>query len=158
MFEAYQAGLSALKEAQKDNSIEKVEAVVDDMQEVMDMQNEIAQAISSPVKGMEDVDENELEKELQDLLKDDDTDDLISQLEKLNVAGKFSDCLRRMIVLVPKVIQYFGYESVLLFGHCSLSFSSAGNEPTFKHTTASSDAIRKKQTAPQFSAKFGTLN
>lgn len=75
-----------MKKAQEDTSLEKIEGIVDDMQEAVDVQAEIAGIISSPLKGTED-DNEALEKELTDLLEDDVTTDLISELEKLHVVG-----------------------------------------------------------------------
>ncbi|OQV13465.1 putative Charged multivesicular body protein 7 [Hypsibius exemplaris] len=87
VFETYKAGLSALKKTQQDTSLEKIESIVDDIQEAVDIQNEIDEALRSPLRGSgDDVDEDELDRELKDLLEDDATGNLIAELESLKVA------------------------------------------------------------------------
>jgi hypothetical protein len=68
--------------------LEKIEGIVDDLHEAVDLHNEISEAIGSPLRGAADeVDEDELEQELKDLLEDDVTGNLITELQNLKVAG-----------------------------------------------------------------------
>ncbi|XP_055334678.1 charged multivesicular body protein 7-like [Paramacrobiotus metropolitanus] len=85
--EAYKAGLSALKKTQQDTSLEQIEGIVDEIQEAQEIQEEINQAISSPLRATLDAEDEELEKELNDLLNDGETEKLIDELEKLKVHG-----------------------------------------------------------------------
>ncbi|NWS77455.1 CHMP7 protein, partial [Crotophaga sulcirostris] len=70
VFNAYQAGVGALKLSMKDVTVEKAENLVDQIQELCDTQDEVAQTLAGVgVNGLE-VDTEELEKELDSLLQD----------------------------------------------------------------------------------------
>ncbi|XP_006263970.2 charged multivesicular body protein 7 isoform X2 [Alligator mississippiensis] len=70
VFNAYQAGVGALKLSMKDVTVEKAENLVDQIQELCDTQDEVAQTLAGVgINGLE-VDTEELEKELDSLLVD----------------------------------------------------------------------------------------
>lgn len=70
VFNAYQAGVGALKLSMKDVTVEKAENLVDQIQELCDTQDEVAQTLAGAgVNGLE-MDSEELEKELDSLLQD----------------------------------------------------------------------------------------
>uniref|UniRef100_A0A8C3Q1B0 Charged multivesicular body protein 7 n=1 Tax=Chrysolophus pictus TaxID=9089 RepID=A0A8C3Q1B0_CHRPC len=70
VFNAYQAGVGALKLSMKDVTVEKAENLVDQIQELCDTQDEVAQTLAGAgVNGLE-MDSEDLEKELDSLLQD----------------------------------------------------------------------------------------
>ncbi|XP_014816409.1 PREDICTED: charged multivesicular body protein 7 isoform X2 [Calidris pugnax] len=70
VFNAYQAGVGALKLSMKDVTVEKAENLVDQIQELCDTQDEVAQTLAGVgINGLE-MDTEELEKELDSLLQD----------------------------------------------------------------------------------------
>uniref|UniRef100_A0A8D0H7M8 Charged multivesicular body protein 7 n=1 Tax=Sphenodon punctatus TaxID=8508 RepID=A0A8D0H7M8_SPHPU len=70
VFNAYQAGVGALKLSMKDVTVEKAENLVDQIQELCDTQDEVAQTLAGvSINGLE-ADTEELEKELDSLLLD----------------------------------------------------------------------------------------
>ena len=107
MFEAYKAGLSALKKSQKDTSLEMVEGIVDEMQEAADAQQEISEAMGAPLRGAaDDVDEDELERELKDLLEDTTEESLAAKLGNMKVQGiqaVFVEALTALIHTIQSV-------------------------------------------------------
>ncbi|NWS64255.1 CHMP7 protein, partial [Chunga burmeisteri] len=71
VFNAYQAGVGALKLSMKDVTVEKAENLVDQIQELCDTQDEVAQTLAGVgVNGLAEMDTEELEKELDSLLQD----------------------------------------------------------------------------------------
>uniref|UniRef100_G3SXH9 Charged multivesicular body protein 7 n=1 Tax=Loxodonta africana TaxID=9785 RepID=G3SXH9_LOXAF len=71
VFNAYQAGVGALKLSMKDVTVEKAESLVDQIQELCDTQDEVSQTLAGGVtNGPRDFDSEELEKELDVLLQD----------------------------------------------------------------------------------------
>ncbi|XP_043392201.1 charged multivesicular body protein 7 isoform X5 [Chelonia mydas] len=71
VFNAYQAGVGALKLSMKDVTVEKAENLVDQIQELCDTQDEVVQALAGmSINGLAEVDSEELEKELDSLLRD----------------------------------------------------------------------------------------
>ncbi|XP_075457604.1 charged multivesicular body protein 7 isoform X2 [Ascaphus truei] len=66
---AYQAGVSALRVALKDVSLEKAESLVDQIQEFCDLQDDIGQTLSGVTTNEPDLDSVELERELNDILQ-----------------------------------------------------------------------------------------
>ncbi|NXQ01911.1 CHMP7 protein, partial [Vidua macroura] len=76
VFNAYQAGVGALKLSMKDVTVERAENIVDQIQELCDTQDEVAQTLAGVgINGLE-VDSEELEKELDSLLQDSSKDSL----------------------------------------------------------------------------------
>ncbi|KAM4883543.1 charged multivesicular body protein 7 isoform 2-T4 [Sylvia borin] len=76
VFNAYQAGVGALKLSMKDVTVERAENLVDQIQELCDTQDEVAQTLAGVgINGLE-VDSEELEKELDSLLQDSSKDSL----------------------------------------------------------------------------------
>ncbi|XP_024909669.1 charged multivesicular body protein 7 [Cynoglossus semilaevis] len=73
VIQAYQAGVSALKVALKDVTVERAENLVDQIQELCDTQDEVNQTLSSGVSGT-DVDMDDLEDELNSLLEESNPD------------------------------------------------------------------------------------
>ncbi|XP_061448547.1 charged multivesicular body protein 7 isoform X1 [Rhineura floridana] len=74
VFNAYQAGVGALKLSMKDVTVEKAENLVDQIQELCDTQDEVAQTLAGVgINGLE-ADTEELEKELDNLLLDSSKD------------------------------------------------------------------------------------
>ncbi|NXN36237.1 CHMP7 protein, partial [Rhinoptilus africanus] len=70
VFNAYQAGVGALKLSMKDVTVEKAENLVDQIQELCDTQDEVSQTLAGMgINGLE-TDTEELEKELDSLLQD----------------------------------------------------------------------------------------
>ncbi|XP_044516745.1 charged multivesicular body protein 7 [Gracilinanus agilis] len=70
VFNAYQAGVGALKLSMKDITVEKAESLVDQIQELCDTQDEVSQTLAGMgINGL-DSDSEELEKELDILLQD----------------------------------------------------------------------------------------
>ncbi|XP_043840896.1 charged multivesicular body protein 7 [Dromiciops gliroides] len=70
VFNAYQAGVGALKLSMKDITVEKAESLVDQIQELCDTQDEVSQTLAGVgINGL-DSDSEELEKELDSLLQD----------------------------------------------------------------------------------------
>ncbi|XP_064128760.1 charged multivesicular body protein 7 isoform X3 [Loxodonta africana] len=70
VFNAYQAGVGALKLSMKDVTVEKAESLVDQIQELCDTQDEVSQTLAGGVTNGLDFDSEELEKELDVLLQD----------------------------------------------------------------------------------------
>ncbi|XP_006140727.1 charged multivesicular body protein 7 isoform X1 [Tupaia chinensis] len=70
VFNAYQAGVGALKLSMKDVTVEKAESLVDQIQELCDTQDEVSQTLAGGVTNGLDFDSEELEKELDFLLQD----------------------------------------------------------------------------------------
>ncbi|XP_061871876.1 charged multivesicular body protein 7 isoform X1 [Colius striatus] len=71
VFNAYQAGVGALKLSMKDVTVEKAENLVDQIQELCDTQDEVAQTLAGVgISGLAEMDTEELEKELDSLLQD----------------------------------------------------------------------------------------
>ncbi|ELK24058.1 Charged multivesicular body protein 7 [Myotis davidii] len=70
VFNAYQAGVGALKLSMKDVTVEKAESLVDQIQELCDTQDEVSQTLAGGVTNGLDFDNEELEKELDILLQD----------------------------------------------------------------------------------------
>ncbi|XP_053319042.1 charged multivesicular body protein 7 [Spea bombifrons] len=66
---AYEVGVSALRLAMKDVSQEKAESLVDQIQEFCDLQDDINQTLSGAVISDTDIDVEDLERELDDILK-----------------------------------------------------------------------------------------
>ncbi|NP_001015735.1 charged multivesicular body protein 7 [Xenopus tropicalis] len=64
---AYQMGVSALKLALKDVTMEKAESIVDQIQEYCDLQDDLSQTLASVSDA--DIDSEDLEKELNDILQ-----------------------------------------------------------------------------------------
>uniref|UniRef100_U3JG04 Charged multivesicular body protein 7 n=2 Tax=Ficedula albicollis TaxID=59894 RepID=U3JG04_FICAL len=77
VFNAYQAGVGALKLSMKDVTVERAENLVDQIQELCDTQDEVAQTLAGVgVNGLAELDSEELEKELDSLLQDSSKDSL----------------------------------------------------------------------------------
>ncbi|XP_067326764.1 charged multivesicular body protein 7 isoform X1 [Anolis sagrei] len=76
VFNAYQAGVGALKLSMKDVTVEKAENLVDQIQELCDTQDEVAQTLAGVGLNGSEADSEELEKELDSLLLDFSKDDL----------------------------------------------------------------------------------
>ncbi|NWZ85525.1 charged multivesicular body protein 7 isoform X3 [Poecile atricapillus] len=75
VFNAYQAGVGALKLSMKDVTVERAENLVDQIQELCDTQDEVAQTLAGVgINGLAEVDSEELEKELDSLLQDSSKD------------------------------------------------------------------------------------
>uniref|UniRef100_F7FF97 Charged multivesicular body protein 7 n=2 Tax=Ornithorhynchus anatinus TaxID=9258 RepID=F7FF97_ORNAN len=73
VFNAYQAGVGALKLSMRDVTVEKAESLVDQIQELCDTQDEVVQTLAGVgINGL-DTDSEELEKELDILLLQDAT-------------------------------------------------------------------------------------
>lgn len=70
VFNAYQAGVGALRLSMKDVTVEKAESLVDQIQELCDTQDEVSQTLAGGVANGLDFDSEELEKELDILLQD----------------------------------------------------------------------------------------
>ncbi|KAK2503755.1 hypothetical protein MC885_004833 [Smutsia gigantea] len=76
VFNAYQAGVGALRLSMKDVTVEKAESLVDQIQELCDTQDEVSQVLAGGVANglgrlfFPDFDSEELEKELDILLQD----------------------------------------------------------------------------------------
>ncbi|XP_069800949.1 charged multivesicular body protein 7 isoform X2 [Dendropsophus ebraccatus] len=71
---AYQIGVSALRSAMKDVSVEKTESLVEQIQEFCDLQDDVNQTLSGVGIGELDVDTDELERELDEILQQEETD------------------------------------------------------------------------------------
>ncbi|XP_072255912.1 charged multivesicular body protein 7 [Pyxicephalus adspersus] len=71
---AYQMGVTALRTTLKDVSVEKTESLVDQIQEFCDLQDDISQSLAGAVPGDIDVDTDDLEKELNELLQENEVD------------------------------------------------------------------------------------
>ncbi|XP_018578513.1 charged multivesicular body protein 4c, partial [Anoplophora glabripennis] len=67
----------ALKTAHKDLDVDNVHDIMDDIAEQHDLANEISNAISNPVGFADDLDEEELEKELEELEQEGLEEDLL---------------------------------------------------------------------------------
>ncbi|XP_041346563.1 charged multivesicular body protein 7 isoform X1 [Pyrgilauda ruficollis] len=77
VFNAYQAGVGALKLSMKDVTVERAENLVDQIQELCDTQDEVAQTLAGVgINGLAEMDSEELEKELDSLLQDSSKDSL----------------------------------------------------------------------------------
>ncbi|KAJ7305177.1 hypothetical protein JRQ81_011083 [Phrynocephalus forsythii] len=76
VFNAYQAGVGALKLSMKDVTVEKAENLVDQIQELCDTQDEVAQTLAGVGINGSEADSEELEKELDNLLLDSSKDHL----------------------------------------------------------------------------------
>ncbi|NXW22884.1 CHMP7 protein, partial [Circaetus pectoralis] len=71
VFNAYQAGVGALKLSGGGVTVEKAENLVDQIQELCDTQDEVAQTLAGVgINGLAEMDTEELEKELDSLLQD----------------------------------------------------------------------------------------
>uniref|UniRef100_K7GIA6 Charged multivesicular body protein 7 n=1 Tax=Pelodiscus sinensis TaxID=13735 RepID=K7GIA6_PELSI len=70
VFNAYQAGVGALKLSMKDVTVEKAENLVDQIQELCDTQGDVVQALAGMAINDLEVDTEELERELDSLLQD----------------------------------------------------------------------------------------
>ncbi|XP_072702476.1 charged multivesicular body protein 7 isoform X1 [Ciconia boyciana] len=71
VFNAYQAGVGALKLSMKDVAVEKAENLVDQIPELCDTQDEVAQTLAGVgINGLAEMDTEELEKELDSLFQD----------------------------------------------------------------------------------------
>ncbi|XP_075063173.1 charged multivesicular body protein 7 [Mixophyes fleayi] len=71
---AYQMGVSALRSALKDVSLEKTESLVEQIQEFCDLQDDISQTLAGAGSGDLDVDTDELEEELNEILQKEEMD------------------------------------------------------------------------------------
>ncbi|KAM3926703.1 charged multivesicular body protein 7 isoform 2-T4 [Leptodactylus fuscus] len=71
---AYQVGVSALRSAMKDVNLEKTESLVDQIQEFCDLQDDINQTLAGVGTSNLDVDTDELERELNEILKEETVD------------------------------------------------------------------------------------
>ncbi|XP_062366526.1 charged multivesicular body protein 7 isoform X1 [Cinclus cinclus] len=77
VFNAYQAGVGALKLSMKDVTVERAENLVDQIQELCDTQDEVAQTLAGVgINGLAEMDSEELEKELDSLLQDSSKDSM----------------------------------------------------------------------------------
>ncbi|KAM6996451.1 charged multivesicular body protein 7 isoform 1-T1 [Passerculus sandwichensis] len=77
VFNAYQAGVGALKLSMRDVSVERAENLVDQIQELCDTQDEVAQTLAGVgINGLAEMDSEELEQELDSLLQDSSKDSL----------------------------------------------------------------------------------
>ncbi|XP_041442996.1 charged multivesicular body protein 7-like [Xenopus laevis] len=63
-------GVSALKQALKDVTLEKAESIVDQIQEYCDLQDDLSQTLSSVTDA--DVDSDDLERELNEILQNEE--------------------------------------------------------------------------------------
>lgn len=77
VIETYKLGAKALKEIYEDNglTVEKVDDVISDVQDVIDDHDEIQNIVGAVNISNVNVDELELEQELQDLMNDDHRND-----------------------------------------------------------------------------------
>ncbi|XP_063304511.1 charged multivesicular body protein 7 [Pelobates fuscus] len=66
---AYDVGVSALRLAMKDVNLEKAESLVDQIQEFCDLQDDVNQTLSGASVNDIDIDSDDLERELDDILK-----------------------------------------------------------------------------------------
>jgi len=64
---AMKMGASTMKSIHKDMNVDKVDDIMDDIREQMDIANEISDAIAQPLGGTEVFDEDELLSELEEL-------------------------------------------------------------------------------------------
>ncbi|XP_063787839.1 charged multivesicular body protein 7 [Pseudophryne corroboree] len=71
---AYQMGVSALRSALKDVSLEKTESLVEQIQEFCDLQDDVSQTLAGAGSGDLDVDTDELERELNEILQEEEAD------------------------------------------------------------------------------------
>ncbi|CAN2391745.1 late endosome to vacuole transport [Pristimantis euphronides] len=71
---AYQIGVSALRSALKDVSLEKTESLVEQIQEFCDLQDDVNQTLSGVGAGDLDMDTDELERELDEILQKEEVD------------------------------------------------------------------------------------
>uniref|UniRef100_A0A8C5QTN7 Charged multivesicular body protein 7 n=1 Tax=Leptobrachium leishanense TaxID=445787 RepID=A0A8C5QTN7_9ANUR len=74
---AYEGGVSALRLAMKDVSVDKAESLVDQIQEFCDLQDDISQTLTGMSVGDTDIDPDDLERELDDILK---TENVLDEL------------------------------------------------------------------------------
>jgi len=82
MMETLQAGTKQMAEMHKGMTVEKVDKVMDDMEDQMDVNREIGDALSRQMGDV--IDEDELLGELDDL----EEEDIAAQVEDLPAAGK----------------------------------------------------------------------
>lgn len=86
--EAYEAGLTALKQKSKsdDMNVERVDNIMDALEEIFESQADITSALSQGPPAMDgDISTAELESELDDLLAGESVEGLVSDLEGLTV-------------------------------------------------------------------------
>ncbi|KAM4747750.1 charged multivesicular body protein 7 [Rhinophrynus dorsalis] len=69
---AYEMGVSALRLALKDVTVEKAESIVDQIQEYCDLQDDLSQTLSGATNNEADLDTEELERELNDILQNEE--------------------------------------------------------------------------------------
>lgn len=80
-FQAMKSGTTAMKKIRQDVGIEKVDDMMDDIREEMEMANEISDAIAQPVDPLL-ADEDDLLAELEELEAEDVEDELLKQPAK----------------------------------------------------------------------------
>uniref|UniRef100_A0A8C0UDY5 Charged multivesicular body protein 7 n=1 Tax=Cyanistes caeruleus TaxID=156563 RepID=A0A8C0UDY5_CYACU len=92
VFNAYQAGVGALKLSMKDVTVERAENLVDQIQELCDTQDEVAQTLAGVgINGLE-MDSEELEKELDSLLQDSSKDSVdLPPVPQMVLSARVSD-------------------------------------------------------------------
>ncbi|XP_015504410.1 charged multivesicular body protein 7 isoform X1 [Parus major] len=93
VFNAYQAGVGALKLSMKDVTVERAENLVDQIQELCDTQDEVAQTLAGVgINGLAEMDSEELEKELDSLLQDSSKDSVdLPPVPQMVLSARVSD-------------------------------------------------------------------
>mmetsp|Transcript_29270 Transcript_29270/g.43418 ORF Transcript_29270/g.43418 Transcript_29270/m.43418 type:complete len:232 (+) Transcript_29270:95-790(+) len=84
-FNAMKSGSNAMKKIRNDVDIDKVDDMMDDIKEEMDMANEISNAIAQPVDPYAYGDEDDLLNELAELEMEDTEAELLKPVEDINL-------------------------------------------------------------------------
>ncbi|KAL2091909.1 hypothetical protein ACEWY4_011707 [Coilia grayii] len=132
VMQAYQAGVAALRLSLKDVTVEKAESLVDQIQELCDTQDEVNQTLAGGA--LDTTDGDELEEELDGLLKESASDEQLNLPEvptgpmpSSKETGIFTDDFFRSLPTVPDFRLNITDED-LDRELCRLSISGAGGE------------------------------
>jgi len=100
-YDAYNKSASALKEANKEVNIDKLDDTIQDIQDMIQANNEIEEVMKSPMSGKFNFDDSELNQELAQLMENSKEDGNVRRinLERLEESMDMSDILSNL----PKI-------------------------------------------------------
>jgi len=94
---AYSSGVQAHKDLLKQTGLtpDAVDDMLDEVHEMLDTQAELDEAFTRPIGGGDNVDMNELESELEELLKQPPATPVVQPVEQIKQEEKITNCCYR---------------------------------------------------------------
>ena len=101
-YDVFNKGASALKEANKDLNVDKLDETMQDLQDIMQTNTELEEVMKSPISNRCNFDENELSLELAELLS---TDEMDSKAKSQNDSMDLNNMLQNL----PEIPKGIGF-------------------------------------------------